>query len=140
MKTLLSSAAIVLAIAATTICAKAECLSVVGLNIGCSPLVDDVPRRKQPQQSHETALHPVPVHREVAKRPKPQQADEKAPAVSPPPALPGAVTQESPVDGLRAGSPSQQGEEKAPAVSPPPALPPAVTQKSPVDGLRAGGP
>ena len=104
MKTLLSSAAIALAIAATTICAKAECLSVVGLNIGCSPPVDDVAKRKQPQQSHETAPHPAPIDR-VAKRPKPEQTDEKAPAVSPPPALPGAVTQNSPVDGLRAGDP-----------------------------------
>jgi hypothetical protein len=105
MKTLLSSAAIVLAIAATTICAKAECLSVVGLNIGCSPPLDDVPKRKQPQQSHETALHPVPTLHQVAKRQKPQQGEEKAPPVSPPPALPPAVIQKSPVDGLRAGGP-----------------------------------
>jgi hypothetical protein len=100
----LSSAAIALAIAATTICAKAECLSVFGLNMGCSPPADDVPKRKQPQQRQETALHPAPIDR-VAQRPKPQQADEKAPAVSLPPALPGAVTQKSPVDGLRAGDP-----------------------------------
>ena len=80
MKTLLSSAVIVLAIAATTSCAKAECVS--GVFRSCSPPADD-----------------------VAKRPKPQQADEKAPAVSPPPALPPAVTQKSPVDGLRAGDP-----------------------------------
>ena len=105
MKTLLSSAVVVLAIAATTSCAKAECASgVLGLIIACSPPVDDVPKRKQPQQSHETALHPAPIDR-IAKRPKPQQADEKAPAVSPPPALPPAVTQKSPVDGLRAGDP-----------------------------------
>ena len=104
MKTLLSSAAIALAIAATTICAKAECVSGLLNIIGCSPPVDDVGNRKQPQQRHETALHPAPMDR-VAKRPKPQQADEKAPAVRPPPALPPAVTQKSPVGGLRAGDP-----------------------------------
>jgi hypothetical protein len=102
MKTLLNSAAIALAIAATTICAKAECLSVFGVNIRCSPPADDVPKRKQPQQSHETALNPAPIDR-VAKGQKPQHGEEKAPPVSLPPALPGAVTQKSPVDGLRAG-------------------------------------
>jgi len=102
MKTLLSSAVVVLAIAATTSCAKAECVS--GVFRSCSPAADDVAQRKQPQQRQETALHPAPIDR-VAKRPKPQQADEKAPAVSPPPALPPAVTQKSPVDGLRAGDP-----------------------------------
>ena len=105
MKTLLSSAVIVLAIAATTSCAKAECVSgVFRVFQSCSPPADDVAQRKQPQQRQETALHPAPIDR-VAKRPKPQQADEKAPAVSPPPALPPAVTQKSPVDGLRAGDP-----------------------------------
>ena len=98
----LSSAVVVLAIAATTSCAKAECAS--GVFRSCSPPTDDVAKRKQPQQRHETALHPAPIDR-VAKRPKPQQADEKAPAVSPPPALPPAVTQKSPVDRLRAGNP-----------------------------------
>jgi len=102
MKTLLNSAAIALAIAATTICAKAECLSVFGVNIRCSPPADDVPKRKQPQQSHETALNPAPIDR-VAKGQKPQHGEEKAPPVSLPPVLPGAVTQKSPVDGLRAG-------------------------------------
>ena len=101
MKTLLSSAVVVLAVAATTSCAKAECVS--GVFRSCSPPADDIAKRKQPQQRHETALHPAPIDR-VAKRPKPQQ-DEKAPAVSPPPALPAAVTQKSPVDGLRAGDP-----------------------------------
>ena len=98
MKTHLSSAVVVLAIAATTSCAKAECVSgVFRVFQSCSPPGDDVAQRKQPQQ-------PAPIDR-VAKRPKPQQADEKAPAVSPPPALPPAVTQKSPVDGLRAGDP-----------------------------------
>src|SRR5215471_20793165 len=87
MKTLLSSAAIALAIAATTICAKAECVSgVSGSNIiVCSPHMDDI--IDQPQQRNEKAHHPAPIHR-VAKRPKTQQGDEKAPAASPPPALP----------------------------------------------------
>src|SRR5215469_3377512 len=102
----LSSAAIALAIVATTICAKAECANgVLGLITGCSPPVDDVPKRKQPQQSNETALHSVPALNQAAKRQKPQQGEEKAPPVSPPPALPRAVIQKSPVDGLGAGGP-----------------------------------
>jgi len=107
MKTVLSSAVVVLAIAATTICAKAECVSGVSGShiIPCSQPADDVAKRKQPQQRHETALHPVPVHPQVAKRQKPPQGEEKAPPVSPPPALPGAVTQKSAVDGLRTGPP-----------------------------------
>jgi len=107
MKPPLSLGALALAFAATTICAKAQC---VGGDFGtyyvvCPPSVVDVANRKQPQQRRETALHPVDVHHQVAKRPKPHQADEKAPPVSPPPALPPAVTQKSPVDGLRAGRP-----------------------------------
>ena len=107
MKTLLSSAAIALAITATTVCAKAECVNGVSGShiIACSPPVDDVAKRKQPQQRHETELHPIPVHHQVANRQKPQQDEEKAPPASPPPALPPAVTQKSPVDGLRAGGP-----------------------------------
>jgi hypothetical protein len=107
MKTLLSSAAIGLAIAATTIYAKAECANGVfgSKTIACSLPADDVAKRRQPQQRHERALHPAPLHDQVAKRQKAQQEDEKAPPVSPPPALPPAVPQKSPVDGLRAGGP-----------------------------------
>ena len=96
MKTLLGLGALVVAIAGTTISAEAECVAGV---LCLSTAVDP------PKQRLEKADGAAPLNHPVAKRAKPQQGDEKAPPASPPPALPPAVTQKSPVDGLRAGGP-----------------------------------
>jgi hypothetical protein len=101
MKTLLSFGALMLAIAATTISAKAEC---VGGDFGiyyvvCPPPrpapVRHVTKPPHPQQREKEAHRPAaaPTHH-VTKRPQRQQPkekaspEEKAPPAGTPPALP----------------------------------------------------
>lgn len=87
MKTPLSLGALALAIAGTTISARAECVG-GGLLHCLSTAIDS------PTQRHEKADDAAPLNHPVAKRAKPQQGDdEKAPALKPPPALPRQVTQ-----------------------------------------------
>lgn len=75
-----------LAIAATANSAEAECVTGAFRTnlIVCSLHEGDI---EQPKQNHETETRPI-LHHHVAKRPKPQEPDEKAPPASPPPALP----------------------------------------------------
>ena len=83
VKTPLSLGALALAIAGTTVSAKAEC--VVGVDfLRCLSTAFDVTER--PKQRNETADQPAHLHH-VAKHRKPQQGDEKAPPAKPPPAL-----------------------------------------------------
>ena len=87
MKTPLSLGALAVAIAGTTISAKAECV-LGGELLHCLSTATDPAK-----QRHENADGAAPLNHPVAKRAKPQQGDEKAPAVKPPPALPPQVTQ-----------------------------------------------
>jgi hypothetical protein len=87
VKTPLSLGALALAIAGTTISAKAECI-LGGELLNCLSTAINPPK-----QHHEKADGAAPLNHPVAKRAKPQQGDEKAPAVKPPPALPPQVTQ-----------------------------------------------
>jgi hypothetical protein len=88
VKTLLSLGALALAIAGTTISAKADCVGRESLHCLVSTAIDP------PKQRHEKADDAAPLNHPVVKRAKPQRGDdEKAPAVKPPPALPPQVTQ-----------------------------------------------
>ena len=87
VKTPLSLGALALAIAGTTISAKAECVGRESLRCLVSTSIDP------PKQNHGKADDAPPLNHPVAKRARPQQDDEKAPAVKPPPALPPQVTQ-----------------------------------------------
>jgi hypothetical protein len=87
VKTPLSLGALALALAGTTISARAECVGRESLHCLVSTAIDP------PKQSHDRA-DAAPLNHPVAKRAKPQQGDdEKAPALKPPPALPRQVTQ-----------------------------------------------
>ncbi len=84
---LLGLGPVLVAVAAMTMPAKAQCVD-TGHYVVCAPPRPTIPV-EQPEERHKKAHHREPVHH-VAKRPKrPRpQGDEKTPPVSPPPALP----------------------------------------------------